>query len=240
MSTAVKRLLLTKSRRGAPGSRGCPAAGAAPTRTRRSRPPLPDLPRRFCQLLDPCPADFRFGSVALVSKRLAALCLVPELVHCIDVDFPGGDKQLPRLEAFLEFLATHARHICSLQFGIGGSKEEAPQLDALVMGCLGAIGAAGALESLSFNMWTPLGSTAWLPGLTKLRQLTLRLLCELRLPAGLSKLTALTDASLLGRVITAPTLPTSLTALSLADCGSPAPPPQVRPPNLLSMPLQPR
>ena len=146
VSTAVN-LLSPESRRGAPAS---PAQPLGPRPPERGCPaPPPDLP--FCQLPDPCPADFRFGSVALVSKRLTALCLVPELVHRIDVDFPGGNAQLPRLEAFLQFLSTHARHICSLQFGIGSSKEEASQLDALVMGCLGAIGAAGALESLSFK-----------------------------------------------------------------------------------------
>ena len=189
--------------------------------------PAPARPAPSAHCVFPALAACRLKSVALVSKRLAALCLAPELLRCVEVDFLShGERLLVRAEAFLQFHTTHACHIRSLRFTIDGGEDS--KLDALVVGWLGAIGAAGALESLSAYVGMLLCSTAWLPALTKLRKLTLSTPVKLRLPNDFSKLTALTDAQLTGRAITAPTLPASLTALHLTDEESPAPPPQVR------------
>lgn len=91
----------------------------------------------------------------------------------------------------------------------------------LMTTCLAACGAAGQLEALSMDRSTPLASTAWLPGLTACRQLRLgQLNRPLRLPPGFSRLTALTNAELVGDPIelsTAASLPPALTRLLLFD-----------------------
>jgi hypothetical protein len=162
--------------------------------------------------------------------------LEPVLLHSLKVDIRCL-QAVPRLQALLQFLTTHARHMRNLCLTVSRALAVGcgAELSALMMGCLGAVGAAAALEAL--QLWTPLGSTAWLPALTKLRTLSMYSASHIHLPPGLSKLTALVNVSLTGLSINAPTLPSSLMALKLADVASVMPPPQVRLQTVCCMPF---
>lgn len=214
-----------KQRRGQPPSALHPPRPAAVPLPAQRPSPVCIFKKRYC--LPAC----RFQIVSLVSKRLAAVCLEPELLRSLKVDIHCL-QAVARLQALLQFLTAHARHVRSL--GLTATrvlaKADKADLSALVMGCLAAIGAAGALEELQVR--TSLGSTAWLPALTKLRTLDVHSAPNVRLPPGFSKLTMLVDVRLTSLSINAPTLPISLTALKLADLTSTAPPPQVRLPSV--------
>lgn len=166
--------------------------------------------------------------MALVSQRLRALCLAPQLLRSLTVSVTlDRSAFLPAATAALQFLTAHAAHVRQLDFNIESYKHrlalqydaERRELEAAVAGCLAACATAGCLQHLRIGSDTALHSMAWLPALRQLQ--TLELGNEeqtLQLPAAVTRLTALQEASLTcdslylnGR------LPPSLTRLGLRE-----------------------
>ena len=113
-----------------------------------------------------------------MNKRLRELCLAPQLLRTLHVQIfsTDGSAVVRRSQALLELFTAHARHVRRLHLDVQlpAAASDAQQLEtaALVTGCLAACGAAGGeLETLLISSETPLGSTAWLSGLTNLQRL---------------------------------------------------------------------
>jgi len=181
------------------------------------------------------PTLCRLKSVALVCRRLRALCLHPDLIRSITASI-AGPRVLPRLRSLLAFLEAHAHsvHRLSLDVSAGDapegplhSQQQSDELAELAAGCLAAIAAGRAVEFLSTSETTPLASAAWLlePGLCQLKYLDMGSpLHPLALP-DLSSLVSLQMLGLTGSSVQlAPqagsALPPSVTCLKLRDLQS--------------------
>ena len=167
---------------------------------------------------------------ALVSRRFAALCCIPELLR--DVATPYVDS-LPALLSFMAWLVRHGRHVLRLDF----TARPAPPLDegcwtAAVVSCLAASGTAGQLAELQFSYLLPLPlHTEWLAIMR-----SLRCLCldgdAIHISPAISGLTALQSLELSSMEIINLTagarLPTSMTRLCVTTDGAEQMPEQVK------------
>ncbi|KAL4421253.1 hypothetical protein ABPG75_010544 [Micractinium tetrahymenae] len=187
---------------------------------------LTDLPD---DLLARCLAfvgqQHRFLNVALTCKRLRDACLSPPLLHSISLVDYGGTSDgsiVRRLHSLLGFLAQHAAHVRSLELHFLSRAKRQGALAALALACLATCAGHGMLEVL--KVWTraPLPSLEALTGFTRLRSLTLLTAGQpLRLPAAVSRLTALIDLKVEAASLRAGgPLPPSITRLSLANLQS--------------------
>lgn len=178
----------------------------------------------------------RFGTAALVCKRLRALCMSPQLLGTVSFDARQPVTAMPRLQALLRFLLAHGQHVRELvafEVSLDGLPEAQQQeAAALLPACMTACGGpASRLNSLILAD-VPLPSLDWLPGLAALRELQMG--CEhrvLRLPPGLHHLSCLTRLSLSGSTVeleSGAPLPTSLLQLNLIDEHSESLPSQAR------------
>lgn len=174
----------------------------------------------------PCPANMhpcwlpcRLTQAALVNKQLHALCLAPQLLHTIDVQLIGF-QVIARLQSLLEFLMRLAApHLHRLMLCVAAAPQR-HEAAALVASCMGVLSAAGQLEELMIDGWTPLATTAWLPGLTALRRLQLGSSEQaLSVSPGINRLVALECAELAGGPLElgGACLPSGLTSLCLKD-----------------------
>lgn len=175
------------------------------------RPYADTLPHTVDTLPPPC----RFRDVALVCKRLRALCRAPELLRQVTVtlrDAPGLPHQA-RLVSLRGFLEAAGQHIGGLRLDVPSDIGLAD--DATV--CVEAWSEVGAPCLRDLSVTAPLtGRTDWLLAMTGLTRLELRCHSDtLHLPRGFSQLTALASAGLWGApfVLDVP-LPRGLTALS--------------------------
>ncbi len=118
--------------------------------------------------------------MALVNKRLRGLCLEPQLLGELEVTISGGSggcaAVVQRTRSLLGLLIGYGRHVCQLDLDVR-LPEDAPEqhwqeVAALVSSCLAACATAGQLQELRISEATPLGSTAWLSGLTSLHTLS--------------------------------------------------------------------
>lgn len=118
--------------------------------------------------------------MALVNQRLRGLCLEPQLLGELEVTISGGGggsaAVVQRTRSLLGLLIACGRHVRKLDLDVRLA-EDAPEqhrleVAALVSSCLAACAAAGQLQELRISEATPLGSTAWLQGLTGLQTLS--------------------------------------------------------------------
>ncbi len=128
-------------------------------------------------------------------KRFWRACLRLPL----DISIDGSVQHTPPLallQALQAFLDKHAPPVRSLRFYSDSDGAAAQEEVAVLAACLALCSAAGSpverLDVLSADSLP----TSYLPGLLGLRQLRLSTGCTLRLPAGISKLTALADVRL--------------------------------------------
>lgn len=127
--------------------------------------------------------------MALVNQRLRGLCLEPQLLGELEVTISGGGggsaAVVQRTRSLLGLLIACGRHVRKLDLDVRLA-EDAPEqhrleVAALVSSCLAACATAGQLQELRISEATPLGSTAWLQGLTNLHTLSALGECEGRL-----------------------------------------------------------
>ena len=167
-------------------------------------------------------SERRLRSVSLVSKRFHALCLAPQLVKEVSVDFRSEDTIDARLRSLCTWLASNAPPI--VKFSVYCHTDKAQHL--LLMDCLTALCAAAPLQQLavtyfSGNLSLPLSLAAWLqPVHATLRQLDLTPFSSARVVIGipLQQFTALSRLAVhCGSLEFEPGcwLPSSLTYLSL-------------------------
>ena len=98
----------------------------------------------------------RLSSVALVCERFRTLCLDPQLLRELDVDFKGAVPSLRQLRSLPTWLAANAHHATSLKLSVGNDAEA-----AAIKRCLATSCATAPLQQLTIRS-PELPSFKWL------------------------------------------------------------------------------